>query len=74
MQTIELLTSRELGEAIRFPHRTIQRWTQEGLIPVIYIGHRTLRYDLEAVKAALLRRTIIARKGGDRKAMLRGRK
>jgi predicted site-specific integrase-resolvase len=76
MPTIELLTGRELSDAIRFPHRTIQRWTQTGVIPVIYLGHRTLRYDLEAVKAALLKRTIVATVGGDRKKLLvrKGRK
>jgi predicted site-specific integrase-resolvase len=73
MSPIELLTGRELAKAIRFPHRTIQRWTQTGVIPVIYLGHRTLRYDLEAVKAALLKRTIVAKIGRDRKALLTGK-
>jgi predicted site-specific integrase-resolvase len=73
MPTIELLTGRELAEAIRFPHRTIQRWTQTGVIPVIYFGHRTLRYNLESVQAALLAREIVAKKGRDRRAILAGK-
>jgi DNA-binding transcriptional MerR regulator len=73
MANLGLLTGQELAEATGFPHRTIQHWTQTGLIPVVYIGHRTLRYDLEAVRAALVKRTIVAKVGRNRKALLTGK-
>jgi hypothetical protein len=31
----------------------VQRKTREGLLPHVRLGHRTLRYDLDAVLAAL---------------------
>lgn len=40
---------------------TIKRWGRVGLIPVVELGHRTKRYHLPSVQAALLKRQLKAR-------------
>jgi hypothetical protein len=40
---------------------TIKRWGRIGLIPVADLGHRTKRYHLPSVQAALLKRQKKAR-------------
>ena len=54
--TNELLTSEELAERLRVQPSTILQWGREGLIPVIKIGGKILRYDLADVITALKER------------------
>jgi len=49
----ELLTGEQLGEKLKVPELTIEKWRREGRIPIIWLGHRTLRYRLSDVVAAL---------------------
>ncbi len=46
--------ARRLGES----ERTIRSWRKANLIPFIVIGHRTHRYKLTDVLAALEKRTV----------------
>jgi hypothetical protein len=48
------LTGSELAVALNEPLFTINQWRRRGIIPTIDLGHRTKRYDLASVKAALL--------------------
>ena len=61
MQT-KLLTDRELAVELGtgFKPRTIASLRRAGKIPFVKIGYRTLRYDLDAVMAALSKREIKA--------------
>jgi hypothetical protein len=52
----ETQIARKLGPG--FSKNSIRRMRRERLIPVIRLGYRTLRFDLDAVVAALHRRTI----------------
>lgn len=33
---------------------TVYRWTRAGVIPCIHVGKRTVRFDLQAVRAAVM--------------------
>ena len=48
-----LLDEKDLAEQLQVTTRTIRNYRQEGLIPFIRIGKRTLRYDLADVVAFL---------------------
>ena len=56
----KLLTHEQLAEALGFKLRTIHTLRRSGKIPVMMIGHRTLRYDLDSVLAELSKREKIA--------------
>ena len=49
----ELMLSSELAVALRVKPETIRRWTREGRIPSINMGHKMIRYEWEAVVTAL---------------------
>jgi DNA-binding transcriptional MerR regulator len=51
-----LLDEKDLALELKVTTRTIRNYRQEGLIPFIRIGKRTLRYDLADVVAFLKRR------------------
>jgi DNA-binding transcriptional ArsR family regulator len=55
------LTVEELAAALKERVYTINQWRRKGKIPAIDLGHRTKRYDLASVKAALLKRQVKAR-------------
>lgn len=56
-----LLDEKDLAEQLQVTTRTIRNYRQEGLIPFIRIGKRTLRYDLADVVAFLKKRGGAAR-------------
>jgi excisionase family DNA binding protein len=56
-----LLDEKDLAEQLQVTTRTIRNYRQEGLIPFIRIGKRTLRYDLQDVVAFLKKRGGTAR-------------
>jgi predicted site-specific integrase-resolvase len=56
------LTIEELAAALGERVYTINQWRRKGKIPVINLGYRTKRYDLQSVKAALLKRQQRARR------------
>src|ERR1700730_4102293 len=49
----ELLTSEQLGEKLKVTLLTVEKWRREDRIPVIWLGHRTVRYRLSDVVTAL---------------------
>lgn len=54
----ELLSEAELARALGETPRTIMTWRHKGIIPCIVLGHKTIRYRLENVLAALDKRQI----------------
>jgi Helix-turn-helix domain len=58
----ELLNIDELASALGENVRTIRNWRSKGLIPVLVLGHKTLRFRLDAVLAALEKRQIKGRR------------
>ena len=50
-----LLTAAELAEALKVGRRTVGAWTASRKIPAFRLGRRCVRYDLERVRAALLK-------------------
>jgi hypothetical protein len=54
----ELKTEAELARALGERERTIRNWRCKGIIPYLTLGHRSIRYRLDAVLAALEKRQI----------------
>jgi len=55
MRDEELMTTAELARALRVRPRAVRSWIKRGLIPVVRIGERTLRFSWPDVVAALER-------------------
>jgi predicted site-specific integrase-resolvase len=53
-----LLTEAELARKLGEVERTIRNWRYKGLIPYLKLGHKTIRYRLDAVLAALEKKTV----------------
>ena len=51
----KLLTVQEIADLIQVAPVTIQLWTREGIIPSIRVNPKIVRYQEDAVIAALLR-------------------
>lgn len=49
----KLIDIKTLSEQIGEPERTLRNWVHCRKIPFLKIGHRTLRFELEKVRAAL---------------------
>jgi hypothetical protein len=49
----ELLTSEQLAKIIKVSGFTVEDWRRKGVIPHFWLGHRTIRYRLSDVIAAL---------------------
>jgi hypothetical protein len=58
----ELLTLTELAAALGETERTVRRWKGMGIVPVLVLGHRSLRFRLDAVLAALGKREVKGRR------------
>ena len=54
---MELVTRTELSKQLRVRPDTVSDWVRRGLIPVIRVNDRVLRFDPEAVRQALLTKT-----------------
>jgi excisionase family DNA binding protein len=48
-------TKDDVAKLCQVSKRTVELWIQERRIPFIRLGHRLLRFDLDAVKAAVRR-------------------
>jgi excisionase family DNA binding protein len=53
-----LKTEAEIATALGEEVRTIRHWRHSGIIPWVFLGHRTVRLKLEDVLDALRKRTI----------------
>jgi DNA-binding transcriptional MerR regulator len=53
-----LVGTKDIAEEYDKPISAVQRWARMGIIPVVKVGHRTRYYDPEAVRKALLRKTV----------------
>ena len=52
--TPDLLTKEELREKLNLPStRMVDQLMKKGMIPYLPLGHKTVRFDLAKVKAAL---------------------
>jgi transcriptional regulator with XRE-family HTH domain len=51
----DIVTRRDVARRFSVSERTIANWQRGKLIPFIAIGARTIRFDLEDVRAALVR-------------------
>jgi excisionase family DNA binding protein len=49
----EWLTTRELAKRLRVSPETVREWRRRGCIPALRLSRKAIRYDLEAVLAAL---------------------
>jgi hypothetical protein len=59
----KLVETKAIAQEYKKPISTIQRWVRLGIIPSIQIGHRTWLFDPEAVRKALLEKTVPATRG-----------
>ena len=48
-----LQTASELAPSLKISERTLRRWAQQNIVPAIRVTRRTLRFDPQAVEAAL---------------------
>jgi len=51
-----LKTEAEMARRLGEQQRTLRHWRLKGIVPAIVLGFRTIRYDEEAVMAALSKR------------------
>jgi hypothetical protein len=58
MGGIKLLDARELAREIGLNFFTVQRLARCGVIPVVRLGYRTVRFNVIEVEAALLEHEI----------------
>lgn len=52
-QATELLTARELAKRLRVSPETVRAWARRGSIPTLRLSRKVIRYNAEAVLAAL---------------------
>jgi len=52
-QATELLTARELAKRLRVSPETVRAWARRGSIPTLRLSPKVIRYNAEAVLAAL---------------------
>ena len=54
----ELLTEAEFARALGEEERTVRNWRYKGLVPYLSLGHRQIRYRLDAALVALEKKTV----------------
>lgn len=52
-QSTELLTAQELAKRLRVSTETVREWARRGDIPTLRLSPKVIRYDAEAVLAAI---------------------
>jgi excisionase family DNA binding protein len=52
-ETTELLTTRELAKRLRVSPETVREWARRRCIPTLRLSPKVIRYNAEAVLAAL---------------------
>jgi excisionase family DNA binding protein len=50
---MKLIDIKELSGEIGESERTLRNWVHDKKIPFLKIGHRTMRFELDAVRKAL---------------------
>lgn len=68
-QPANLLTPSELGEIYKVSSKTISRWYKSGLIPAEVDQGQIVRFDREAVAAALKQAAVKSNKAKKRVAL-----
>lgn len=57
MDEREVLTAEELAERLRVRPGTVREWARRGVIPRLALSPKVIRFELDAVLAALAKRT-----------------
>lgn len=52
-RTTELVTARELAKRLRVAPETVRSWARRGVIPALWLSRKVVRYNPDAVVAAL---------------------
>lgn len=52
-EATELLTAQELAKRLRVSPETVRAWSRRGMIPALRLSPKVIRYNPEAVLAAL---------------------
>ncbi len=55
MSVVELLTTEELAARLRVQPETVRQWSRQGLVPVIRVSRKIIRFDFRAVVEHLRR-------------------
>ena len=53
----KLVSAKQLAERYSVHHTTIRKWVRTGMLPVVHINSRCIRFDLEQCDAVIKRRT-----------------
>ncbi len=61
MEKPKLVTKKEIAARYSAHPKTVEKWVDAGIIPVVKINSRCVRFDLEKCDAAMERRTKIPR-------------
>ncbi len=59
--TAKLVTKKEIAARYSAHPKTVEKWVQAGIIPMVKINRRCVRFDLEKCDLAMERRTRISR-------------
>jgi len=57
-QQLNLVNTKGMAEQLGRPVSAVQRWARMRIIPSIQVGWRTRLFDPEAVRRALLKKTV----------------
>lgn len=58
---LDLLTKQEIADRLRVSTRTVENLTARGVLPVVRLGGRLVRYSRSAVEARIAELTIKGR-------------
>lgn len=53
MNATDLLTTSEIAKRVKVSPTTIRSWTRRGLIPAVRLSRKVIRFNLDAVLAAV---------------------
>ena len=59
--TQQLVTARELAATYKLSAKTIRKWARSGLLPVVRLSSRCLRFDREQCAQVILQHTRFSR-------------
>ncbi len=57
----KLVSAKELAARYSLSPKTVRKWAASGLLPVVRLNNRCLRFDVEECDAVIKRRTRISK-------------